>query len=166
MGIWKQLGGSSCGHTHPTPFLQPPTLTSSFQGRRNGGGRRGSHWDSQETLTWTETSARPTSFSAQHVTFFLLRSLVTLARVSPKDGRLPDCWVREERGKSRKASASLGLEAGWLELMSLRSPSGPDGKGRKAGREGKEEGVGENIAENGPPLELVCRVSWIICLMI
>ena len=91
---------------------------------------------------------------------------MTLARVSPKDGRIPDCWVIEERGKSRKASAGLGLEAGRLELMSLGSPSGPDGKGRKAGREGKEKGVGENIAENGPPLELVCRFSWIICLMI
>lgn len=51
MGIWKQLGGSSCGDIHPTPFLQPPTLTSSFQGRRDGGGYRGRHWDSQETLT-------------------------------------------------------------------------------------------------------------------
>ena len=72
----------------------------------------GRHWDSQDTLTCTETSARPTSFSAQHVTFFLLRSLVTLARVSPRDGRAPDCWVREERGTSGKVSAGLGMEAG------------------------------------------------------
>ena len=39
---------------------------------------------------------------------------MTLARVSPKDGRLPDFWVREKRGKSRRASASLGLEAAGL----------------------------------------------------
>lgn len=35
MGIWKQLGGSSCGRTHPAPF-PPLTLTSSFLGSRDG----------------------------------------------------------------------------------------------------------------------------------
>lgn len=82
------------------PSPQAPALTPSFQGRR-GGRVQGGLRDSQETLTWMETSARPTSFSAQQVTFFLLRSLVTLARVSLRDGRSPDSYVREE-GETRK----------------------------------------------------------------
>lgn len=75
---------------------------------------------------------------------------MTLARVSPKDGRLPDFWVREKRGKSRRASAGLGLEAAgqggegcradvfgeplWLQV-------------EKRGRDGKGRGVGKNMAE-------------------
>ena len=126
--------------SHPFPGVPDPHIL--FSGKQGRGGRRGSHWHSQETLTWTETSARPTSLSAQHVTFFLLRSLVTLARVSPKDGRLPDCWVREKRGKSRRASAGFGLEAagqgaGGAELMSLGNPS--DSRWKREGGTGMEE---------------------------
>lgn len=126
-------------HTsHPFPPA-PPTLTSSFQGRR-GGRAQGSHWDSQETLTWTETSARPTSFSAQHVTFFLLRSLVTLARVSLRDVRFPDCCVRKKRGKSRRASAGFWLEVGGSSGCLQGPPPAPDGKDRGLIGRGEREG--------------------------
>lgn len=88
----------------------------------SGGGCRGCHGGLQETLTWAETSARPTSFSAQHVTFFLLRSLVTLTRVSPRDGRVSDFWNREERD-IRRISAG-----GRVDIFG--SPMIPYGKGK------------------------------------
>lgn len=87
--------------TH-NPIYPHPGFSKEEMG---GGGCRGCHGGLQETLTWTETSARPTSFSAQHVTFFLLRSLVTLTRVSPRDGRSPDFWTREERVIRRASGA-------------------------------------------------------------
>lgn len=83
---------------------------------------------------------------------------MTLARVSPREGRLPDFCVREERGTSGRMSAGFWLEAGVLELMSLGSPSGSRWTRGRAGGEGEERGVEENTAENGPPpLELLHR---------
>lgn len=93
----------------------------------------------QETLTWAETSARPTSFSAQHVTFFLLRSLVTLTRVSPRDGRSPDFWTREERD-IRRVSADRGRRQG-VRADVFGSPVNPYGRRQGWGGEGKGEQI-------------------------
>lgn len=114
---WES-GNSWEGAAVETPTHDPSYPPSLFREEEMGrGGCRGCHGGLQETLTWTETSARPTSFSAQHVTFFLLRSLVTLTRVSPRDGRSPDFWTREER-VIRRASAGIGKRQG-IQRMCL-----------------------------------------------
>lgn len=83
---------------------------------------------------------------------------MTLARVSPREGRLPEFCVREERGTSGRMSAGFWLEAGGLELVSLGSPSGSRWTRERAGGEDEERGVEENTAENGHlPLKLVHR---------
>lgn len=104
---WES-GNSWEGAAVETPTHEPIYPPFLFRGEEmGGGGCKGCHRGLQETLTWTETSARPTSFSAQQVTFFLLRSLVTLTRISPRDGRSPNFWTREER-VIRRASARIG----------------------------------------------------------
>lgn len=99
MGIWKHLEGAAV-EQYSHPFAPAPHPPHQLPGQQSWGEPGDSCGHSQETMTCTETSARPTSFSAQQVTFFLLRSLVTSNRVSCRTGSSTDSWVREKRSSA------------------------------------------------------------------
>lgn len=128
----------------PFPLVPRPNPLLGEE-KMSGGGYRAGPRNSQETLTWTEFSARPTSFSAQHVTFFLLRLLVTLAKVSSKDGKSPDFCIREKT-KIRKGFSRLGTRGKGLGLMPFSFSS--RGKGY--------QDWGEGIGEKGGRRQFVC----------
>lgn len=119
MGIWKQLGGSSCADTYPSPFLQTPTLRASFQGRRKGvqGGGR--------SLGLTGDVDLHRDFGPAHIILRPARHILPIevtgdiGQGQPQGWQVPRLLGQEREGKMRKSDRRLGYGGKGVELICL-----------------------------------------------
>lgn len=162
MGIWEQLGRSSCGDTLPTPFLQPlPPSHLLFRDGDEGGHRAVMGLTGDVDLDRDFCPAHLVLRPACHI--LSIEVTGNVGQGQPQRCQIPRLLCQEKEGEIKKSIRWL-LARGWgLEQMSSGTPSGSRWEREGPGREGEERGMGGNLAENGPPpLELDQTLSWII----
>lgn len=135
MGIWKQLGGSSCGRTYIPPLSCSPRPSHPLF-REAGTG-----WLQRQSLALTGDIDLDGDFSPAHIILRPARHVLPIevtgdiGQGQPQGRQTPRLLGQGKEGKIKKSFSWLG--AGGAELMSLGNPS--DSRWKRKGGTGREE---------------------------
>ena len=143
MGIWKELGGSSCGHTYiPSLSCSPRPSHPLFR-------EAGMGWAQKQSLALTGDIDLDGDFSPAHIILRPARHILPIevtgdiGQGQPQGRQTPRFLGQSKEGKIKKSFSWLGAGGSWAggwrgaELMSLGNPSGS--RWKREGGTGREE---------------------------
>lgn len=113
MGIWKELGGSSCGHTYIPPLSCSPQSSHPFF-REAGMG-----WAQRQSLALTGDVDLGGDFSPAHIILRPARHVLPIevtgdiGQGQPQGRQTPRFLGQRKEGKMKKSFSWLGAEGSW-----------------------------------------------------